>query len=54
VQATARLMARGTWQPEPGRLMAVSAVYTNAFQATATGAAGYRYFGITVSGSWAF
>lgn len=54
-QATIRLAARGTWEPAPGRQVGASALYTNAgLLSFATGASGYRYVALTLSGSWAF
>jgi len=54
-QATIRLAARGTWEPVPGRQVGAAALYTNAgLQSFATGAAGYRYVTLAISGSWAF
>jgi hypothetical protein len=52
---TLRLLARGAYEPAPGRQVTASVLYTNAgLQAFATGESGYRYLAFTLSGSWAF
>jgi len=55
LHATIRVAASATRDVGPGRQIGLAALYTNAgVQSFATGAAGYRYFSLTLSGSWAF
>ena len=54
-RATIRLVARAGYEVGPGRSLGLEAVYTNAgLQSFAAGGAGYRYFGITLSGGVTF
>ncbi len=53
--ATIRLSLQAAYDLSPGRQVGVAALYSNAgLQSFSTGGAGYRYFAITLSGSWAF
>ncbi|MBE0595347.1 MAG: tetratricopeptide repeat protein [Gemmatimonadales bacterium] len=55
LHVTVRLMANAAYVVAPGRQIGLAALYTNAgLQSFASGAAGYRYFAMTLSGSWAF
>ena len=55
LHATIRVAASAAYDVAPGRQIGLAALYSNAgVQSFATGAAGYRYFSLTLSGSWAF
>ncbi len=55
MRATIRLVAQGAYDIAPGRQVRLGAVYTNAgLQSFTAGAGGYRYFAMTLSGSWSF
>jgi len=52
---TVRVFASAAYDVAPGSQIGFSAVYTNAgLQSYSTGAAGYRYFAVSLTGSWAF
>jgi tetratricopeptide (TPR) repeat protein len=52
---TIRTLVRGAIDVAPGRQVGVSALYSNAgLQSFATGQEGYRYFSVSLFGSWVF
>jgi tetratricopeptide (TPR) repeat protein len=55
LHVTVRLLASAAYDLAPGSQIGLSTVYTNAgLQSFSTGAAGYRYFAVSLSGNWAF
>jgi len=55
LRAAGRVMGRIEYNVAPGRQIGLSALYANnGLQAFATGDEGYRYFALTLSGTWVF
>jgi tetratricopeptide (TPR) repeat protein len=55
LRAAGRLLGRATYDLAPGRQIGLSALYANnGLQAFSSGEEGYRYFAVTLSGTWVF